>query len=169
MAITAMYVPRSRHQGRIRRIPDRPGSVNAQRVERHPGQQLAHRSSGSSRLCGVELISPNAACAIARARSAPLCQPGVHLAQPPAHTSTYSRCRVRTARGGVGERLPVAVLDDDEGAVPEREVDVPVHQRMDRRRGVRGGRDALPADLEQLLADRTSISASIASLDTKCL
>ena len=60
----------------------------------HVGQQRrASAASGSRPLWGVELISPKAACAIARARGL---QAGVERRSWAAQTSTYSRCSVRT-------------------------------------------------------------------------
>ena len=58
-------------------------------------------SSAIRPLCGVELISPNAAWAIARARS--VWSPRWSRRSCPAQTSTYSRCRGRTRSRAAGD------------------------------------------------------------------
>ena len=101
----------------------------------------------------MELIRPNAACAIARALSSR--SPSCTSRSRPAQRSTYSRwSAAHLLARVVGQRLPVAVLDDDQRPVPQREVDVPVDQRRQRRGGVGRGVGPLAADLEQPLADR---------------
>ena len=66
-------------------------------------------------------------------------QPVVHLAQPVGpQVDVLALERADLLAGVVGQRLPVAVLDDDQRAVAQREVDVPVDQR--RQRGPRVGR-----------------------------
>ena len=109
--------------------------------------------SGSSPLCGVELMRPNAAWDIARARSGS--RPCVHGAKPVGpqlDVLTLKRPHPLAVR--LRQRLPVAVLDDDQRPVPERELDVPVDEGAHGGHGVgRLGR-TLPADRQQLLADR---------------
>ena len=80
-----------------------PGLRAGQR-DRRPSPSGAARpriaSSGIRPLCGVELIRPNAAWAIARARS--VCSPRCRRRSWAAQTSTYSRCRARTCSRAVG-------------------------------------------------------------------
>jgi hypothetical protein len=54
----------------------------------------------------------------------------------------------------VGQRLPVAVLDDDERPVPQGEVDVPLDQCDQGCPRVGCGLRPLASDLEEPLADR---------------
>ena len=109
-------------------------------------------AAGSRLLCGVELISPKAACAIARARSSlsprwrrrQLRRPQVDvLALEGAHPLA-----------GLGrQRLPVAVLDDDQRLVRERErrrASRPAPRALP---GVGGLRDPLLTLGQQPLAD----------------
>ena len=111
------------------------------------------RASGSSALCGVELIRPNAACAIARALSGR--KPAVHLAEPPGpEVDVLPLQAAHLLARVVGQRLPVAVLDDDERPVPQREVDVPLDQRHQGGPRVGRGLGPLATDLEEPLADR---------------
>ena len=72
--------------------------------------------------------------------------------------------------GLVGQAAPVAVLDDDQCPVLEGELDVPLDERLERLARAAGGRD--PASVPRTRSVSlmvTSISASIASLDWKCL
>jgi len=53
----------------------------------------------------------------------------------------------------VGQRPPVAVLDDDQGPVPQRELHVPVDQGRERRLRAGGTVRPLLSDRQQLFAD----------------
>ena len=111
-------------------------------------------SSGSSPLWGVELISPKAACAIARARSG--CSPWWTRPQLGGPHVDVLALQGPDPLARVGrQRLPVAVLDDDERAAGG------ARSRRASRRGRRARPRASPApghplaaDREQLLADR---------------
>ncbi len=98
--------------------------------------------SGSRPLCGVELISPNAACAIARAvGEVELAVGELELAGPQVDVLPLQGADPLAGLGR--ERLPVAVLDDDQRPVPQREVDVPLDERGQRGARTVGRRDPL--------------------------
>ena len=95
----------------------------------------------------------------------------VHLAAArPAQTSTYSRCSARTcSRASVGSDSQSRSWTTISEPVPEREVDVPVDERPQRGPRAVGGADrSRPTSSSRSLIE-TSISASTASLDAKCL
>ena len=129
----------------------RPAQLSAPSAIRVSRPRIA--SSGSRPLCGVELISPNAACAIDRAVGE--LEPGIEQLQlggPEVDVLPLERAH---PLAGVGrQRLPVAVLHHDQRSVPQREVDVPVDQGGQRSLGVGRLGDPAPALPEQLLADR---------------
>ena len=98
-------------------------------------------SAGSRLLCGVELISPNAACAIARASSgASAAVPAAQLRGPQVDVLALEAAHPLACLGR--QRLPVAVLDDDQRGLGERELHVPVDERRQRVAGAVGARHA---------------------------
>ena len=97
----------------------------------------------------MELIRPNAACAIARALSGR--NPGVHLAEPPGpQVDVLPLQAAHLLARVVGQRLPVAVLDDDQRPVPQGEVDVPLDQRDQGGARIGSRLGPLATDLEEL-------------------
>ena len=115
----------------------------------------------------MELISPNAAwpspgAVGAQPVRAPPEPPGPEVDVLPLEAA-HLLARV------VGQRLPVAVLDDDQRPVPQGEVDVPLHERDQGGRARRGRPRTLGADLEEPLADRDQHLREHGVLGAKCL
>ena len=125
------------------------------------------RSSAIRPLCGVELRSPKVACAIARARRA---QADVQLAQSVGpHVDVLALQAAHPVAGVRRQRRPVPVLYDDQRLVVQGELDVPGDQGADRRLGVAPASERSRPTRSSSSLMSTSISASIASLDGKCL
>ena len=111
------------------------------------------RASGSRALCGVELIRPNAACAIARALSGR--NPACTSRSRPAQRSTYSRCRRRTcSRASSGSDSQSRSWTTISGR--SRRAKSTCHSTRATRAAARvgSGLGPLATDLEEPLADR---------------
>ena len=81
-----------------------------------------------SALCGVELISPNVACALSAGIRLVECRVQLHAAPSP-RSRRIAAASARTSRRAVGGQvLEVAVLDADEVGFAEREVEMEVDQ-----------------------------------------
>ncbi len=117
-----------------------------------PRASRASARSGSRALCGVELISPKAAWAIARARRG--VRPGCSSQSRSAHSSTYLRCSVRTrSRAASGSEAQSRSWTTISGLWRSAKSTCQATSAAQRRGGVGGGLRALPADGQQLLAD----------------
>ena len=132
------------------------GSRPAGRAPPRPSRRAARasRAAGSSPLCGVELIRPNAAWAIARARLAPRLggeRPQLVGPQVDVLALQVAHPLARLVRAATDQSRSCTTIS---GLVPQGELDVPVDERRSAVRGSPASATRSRPTAEQLLADR---------------
>ena len=144
--------PRARTRRRPERRDHSPGLRAGQRAQRHPVQHSAHRLVGDQAAVGRGVDQPEGrmghgpgSVGVQAAVQPP------QLGGPDVDVLALQGAHLLARLWGQG--LPVPVLDDDQRAMAQREVDVPPDQRVDRVVRVTGVRHPRPPLVEEALAD----------------